>query len=63
MNEATIKQLQTELFDAEGQIGNLEHSVENLEADLEDAQALLNQMIGNRTTLRRLLKQNDALPE
>ncbi len=63
MNQVTIKQLQTELIDTEAEIEKADREVARLETRLDAARSARAQANGNRTALRRLLKQNDALPE
>jgi peptidoglycan hydrolase CwlO-like protein len=63
MNQVTIKQLQTELIDTEAEIEKLDKKVDMMSAKLDEARSARAQANGNRTALRRLLKQNDALPE
>ena len=61
MNEATIKQLQTELVDTDAEIADLDKKEERLDDQLEGVLSASAVARGNRTALRRLLKQNDAL--
>ncbi len=63
MNKATITQLQKELADTEVGLAKAEQLSIAYEAKLEEANKEWGVLSGNRTAIRRLLKQNDALPE
>ncbi len=63
MNDATIKAMQEELVGTESEMARLDALIDRLDEDLQEARQQHSLASGNRTALRRLLKQNDALPE